>query len=87
MSWLFPRWDPDLSHDSKRTEIPEAGGWLYQVRDPNFAFSTCFVPDLVIWANAIGQATVKAQTAAQPVGVTLDFSRAHFAPQPKPGPK
>jgi hypothetical protein len=87
MSWRFPRWDSDLTNHSSRTEVPEAGGWLYQVRDPNGAFSTVFVPNVTEWAVAIGYATAKAAQELVPVAVVPDPSRIRHAKQPKPGPR
>lgn len=87
MTWRFPRWDDDLTHHSSRTEIPEGGGWLYQVRDPNGAYSTVFVPDITLWANAIGQATAIAEQRLIPVAIAPNTARIRHAVQPIPGPK
>lgn len=84
MSWLFPDWDPEIQHRAQRTWIPEAGGWLYQLRDFNNAFSGTFVPDLTTWANAIGAAVVTAEEKAVPVAIGFDLTRVRRVKQPIP---
>ena len=87
MTWRFPTWDPDLTHHSSRTAIPEAGGWIYQIRDPNGAYSSVFVPDLTEWATAIGYATAIAAQERIAVAVAPDPNRIRHMKQPTPGPR
>jgi hypothetical protein len=86
MSWRFDVWDNDITNAAHRVEIPEAGGYMYLIRDFNNAFSSVFVPDMTLWANAIGQAMVVAQRQAVPIGLALDIGRVRHAKQPVPGP-
>lgn len=87
MSWRFPPWDHDLTNHAARTEVPEAGGWLYHVRDANGAYTTVFVPDASAWANAIGYATAQAQLRLVPIAIAPAPDRIRRVKQPKPGPK
>ena len=87
MSWRFEEWEQDFENRARRVFDPDSGGWFVMVRDFNGAFSTIWKPDLAIWANAIGQGVVAAQTAARPVAVALDLTRVRRAKQPKPEPR
>lgn len=87
MSWRYRGWDQDETNAARRSFDADTGGWFYQFRDPNGAFSHVWAPSLDIWANAIGQGVVNAQAARVPVEIALDVARVRHAKQPRPEPK
>lgn len=84
MNWRLPFWDGDRLGQVVRTEVPEAGGWIYRYRDGNGMFSHMFVPNLQTWIGAIAQAV---SPKPRIVAVASDFAAATHKKQPVPQPK
>lgn len=82
--WRWRGWDRDQTNQASRSFDVDTGGWFYEFRDGNGAFSHVWAPSIDIWAAAIGRGMVLAQRAAQPVGVMPDITRIRHEKQPIP---
>lgn len=82
MNWRQPDWDHDARNLVARTEIPEAGGWIYRYRDSNSLYSHVFVPDVQVWATAISNAMGAPKTTV--VSVVSNLAAATHKKQPVP---
>lgn len=80
-SWRWPGWTPDITTLVSKTEVPEAGGWIYRFRtDSNFTH--VFVPDLALWAETIAESIARPKNT--PVSVFSNLTAARDIKQPVP---
>lgn len=84
MAWRYRGWDDDDTHQAKRSFDVDTGGWFYQFRDNNGAFSHVWAPSIDRWAIAIGRGVLAAQKEARPVGLAPDTARIRHEKQPVP---
>lgn len=79
--WRFPTPDPDVLNVASRVELPEAGGWIYQLRNGSM-YSTVFVPNMQLWADTIADSIAAPKNL--PVAIFSNLAAARDLPQPIP---
>jgi len=68
----------------RQVEVVAGGGWIYQFFNTYGPQGYVFVPNMGMWAAAIGEAMVAAQAKATPQRIGLDTTHHTDRPQMPP---